>query len=108
MLRFMAVCLMALMLGACASSGQKITPELVSQIEVRKTTVAEMSELFGSPTSQSYGADGKLSMTWMYVFVGPFGTGMKQQSLAVLFNDDNTVEKYNVLDAAPGGVRFGP
>lgn len=108
MLRFMAVCLMALMLGACASSGQKITPDRVSQIEVGKTTVAEMNDLFGSPRSQSYGTDGKLSMTWMYVFVGPFGTGMKQQSLAVLFSDDNKVEKYNVLDAAPGGVRFGP
>jgi outer membrane protein assembly factor BamE (lipoprotein component of BamABCDE complex) len=104
----MAVCLMALMVTACASSGQKITPELISQIQVGKTTVAEMNELFGSPRSQSYGTDGKLSMTWMYVFVGPFGTGMKQQSLAALFSEDNKVEKYNVVDAAPGGVRFGP
>ncbi|MCA4960996.1 outer membrane protein assembly factor BamE [Pseudomonas sp. Y24-6] len=108
MLRFIAICLTALMLGGCASSGQKITPDRISQIEVGKTTVEQMSDLFGSPTSQSYGTEGKLAMNWVYVFVGPFGMGMKQQSLAVLFNEDNKVEKYNVLDAAPGGVRFGP
>lgn len=108
MLRFMAVCLMALMLVGCASSGYKITPEQISKIQPGKTTVAEMNGLFGPPTSQSFGSDGKLSMIWMYVFVGPFGAGMKQQSMAVLFNNDNTVEKYNVVDSAPGGPRFGP
>lgn len=108
MLRFIAICLMAMMIGACASSGEELTPEQISKIEPGKTTVSEMNDLFGSPASQSYGTDGKLSMTWVYVFVGPFGAGMKQQSLAVLFNEDKTVEKYNVIDAAPGGVRFGP
>jgi outer membrane protein assembly factor BamE (lipoprotein component of BamABCDE complex) len=103
----MAACLLALSLTGCASSGQQITPDKTAQIQPGTTTIAKMNDIFGPPTSQAYGTDGKLSMTWMYVFVGPFGTGMKQQSLAVLFNDDGTVSKYNVLDAAPGGVRFG-
>ncbi|RWU21319.1 hypothetical protein DM813_19220 [Pseudomonas alkylphenolica] len=107
MLKLVAVLFMSLLLGACASSGQKITPDLITQIEPGKTTVSQMNDLFGAPASQSYSSDGKLAMTWMYVFVGPFGTGMKQQSLAVLFNTDSTVEKYNVIDAAPGGVRLG-
>ena len=107
MLRIMVVCMMALMLGACASSGREITPDRISQIETGKTTLAQMNGLFGAPRSQSYSSDGKLSMTWSYVYVGLFGIGMKQQTLAALFNNDNTVEKYNVLDGAPGGVRFG-
>lgn len=107
MFRLIAVCLMALFLSACASSGHEMTPSQLSQIEPGKTTLDDMNNMFGSANSQAYGSDGKLSMNWVYVYVGAFGIGMKQQTLAVLFNDDKKVEKYNVINSSPGGVRLG-
>ena len=46
-------------------------------------------------------------MLWSYVHVGPFGTGMKQQTLAVLFDDSGKVKKYNLVDNNNAGVRLG-
>jgi len=46
-------------------------------------------------------------MIWHYVYVGPFGTGMVQQNLAVLFDEKERVEKYNVINGAGQQVRLG-
>lgn len=94
--------------AGCASSGTKIEQENIQQIIVGKTTKDQMIQLFGSPLSQSFGPEGKLSMLWYYVYVGPFGTGMKQQNLAVLFDQKERVEKYNLIDNIGNGVRLGP
>lgn len=91
----------------CASSGTVIEQSKVQQIVIGTTTKGQMYQLFGSPISQSYGAEGKLSMLWHYVYVGPFGSGMKQQSLAVLFDQNEKVEKYNLMDTGGNGVRLG-
>jgi len=92
----------------CASSGRKMEQANVQQIVVGKTTKEQMFQLFGPPLSQSFGTEGKLTMLWHYVYVGPFGTGMKQQSLAVLFDQQEKVEKYSLMDTSGNGPRLGP
>ena len=83
---------------SCASRGKRIDPSDVERIVAGETTKAEMIQTFGNPLSQSFDTNGKLSMIWHYVFVGPFGTGMKQQNLAVLFDQNGVVEKVNLVD----------
>ena len=94
----LTVLVLLLTLFGCASRGNEISQNSVEQIVVGSTTKQEMYELFGSPLSQSYSSDGKLTMIWHYVFVGPFGLGMEQQNLAVLFNENEVVEKFNMLN----------
>ena len=87
---------------SCASNGTKIEKSNVERIIVGKTTKTEMIATFGNPLSQSFSSEGKLSMIWFYVHVGAFGYGMEQQNLAVLFNKNEVVEKYNLIDG--GGL----
>ncbi|WP_375056822.1 outer membrane protein assembly factor BamE [Zobellella sp. DQSA1] len=102
------VIILILVLAGCASSGKQISQSSIEKIIPGTTTKQQMHELFGSPLSQSYGTEGKLTMIWHYVFVGPFGTGMKQQNLAVLFDENEIVEKFNMVNSGDNGVRFGP
>lgn len=95
-------------LAGCASSGRQIEQANIQKIVVGTTTKQQMFEMFGSPLSQAYGSEGKLTLLWHYVYVGPFGTGMKQQNLAVLFDQQERVEKYNLIDNAGNGVHLGP
>ena len=97
----------SVLMASCASSGKIIEQSNVEKIVIGETSKKDMVNMFGSPLSQSFGTDGKLSMIWYYVYVGPFGIGMKQQNLAVLFDGNEVVEKYNLIDGATNGVRFG-
>lgn len=106
-MRFLIIATLLALLTGCASNGRQIEQSDVNQIRPGTTTIADMNSRFGPPVSQSYGSDGKLSMTWFYVYVGPFGTGMEQKILAVLFDDQGRVEKYNLTQGSPGGVRLG-
>lgn len=110
-MRRFIVCILAavsfLAIAGCASSGTKIDQANIQKIRPGATTKQQMIEMFGQPLSQSYGTEGKLSMLWHYVYVGPFGTGMKQQNLAVLFDQQDRVEKYNLVDNTGNGVRLG-
>lgn len=107
MLKACRVILVALLLGGCASSGQQIDQAMVEQIKPGVTTFDQMVEMFGPPAAQSFSSDGKLSANWIYVYVGPFGTGMEQQGMAVLFDESKSVEKFSVSNGARGGVRLG-
>jgi len=102
-----AVVFACILLVGCASSGQKISQSSIDQIEVGQTSKEQMMDIFGPPLSQSYGSEGNLTMLWSYVHVGPFGTGMRQQTLAVLFDDNGKVKKYNLVDNNNAGVRLG-
>lgn len=93
--------------AGCASSGKQIEQTNIQKIAPGSTTKQQMLEMFGPPLSQSFGTEGKLTMLWHYVYVGPFGTGMKQQNLAVLFDQQERVEKYNLVDTTDNGVRLG-
>ena len=95
-------------IAGCASSGTKIEQAKIQQIVVGTTTKDQMIQFFGTPLSQSFGSEGKLTMLWHYVYVGPFGLDMKQQNLAVLFDQKERVEKYNLIDNMGNGVRLGP
>lgn len=97
-----------LAMAGCASSGRQIEEANIQKIVVGTTTKQQMLEMFGPPLSQSYGSEGKLTMLWHYVYVGPFGTGMKHQNLAVLFDQQERIEKYNLVDSTGNGVRLGP
>lgn len=93
--------------ASCASSGNKISQSQIDQIKIGETTFNQMVEIFGAPVGQSYGSEGHLTANWMYIYVGPFGTGMQQQVLAVYFDENNKVQKYNLLNQAPNGPRLG-
>lgn len=107
MLKLIVCTVLAVLLCACASNGREINQEDVARIKVGTTTVSDMNRVFGPPLSQGYSSDGKLTMTWHYVYVGPFGTDMLQQILAVLFDADGKVEKYNLTQGNPGATRLG-
>jgi outer membrane protein assembly factor BamE (lipoprotein component of BamABCDE complex) len=106
-IQFITAVLFVVVAG-CASSGKQIEQANIQKIIPGSTTKLQMLELFGPPLSQSFGTEGKLTMLWHYVYVGPFGIGMKQQNLAVLFDQQERVEKYNVVDNTGNGVRLGP
>ncbi len=96
-----------LILSGCASSGREIDQNQVDQIEIGATTFDDMVSRFGPPMSQGYNGEGKIVASWIYVFVGPFGTGMEQQILAVQFDESKVVEQFNMTQGDPGGVRLG-
>lgn len=98
---------LVVLLAGCASSGNKIDQNQISQIHAGETTLDQMTAIFGQPVGQGYNSDGNLSVNWMYVYAGPFGTGMEQQVLSALFDSDGKVIKYNMLNGSPGGVRLG-
>ena len=106
-LKIITIFIMSITIMSCVSNGTKIERSNVDQIVQGKTTKTEMITTFGNPLSQSFGPEGKLSMIWFYVHVGPFGLGMEQQNLAVLFNENEVVEKYSLVDGNSNGVRFG-
>lgn len=106
-MRFMIVVLAAFIFAGCASSGHKIGPDKIEKIRVGQTDFAEMTKIFGPAVSQSYGSEGKLSVNWMYIHAGPFGSNLKQQVLSVLFDEQGKVEKYTMMDGSPGRVRLG-
>lgn len=97
----------AIFLSACASSGTPIEQSSVDKIVIGTTTKDQLFETFGSPMSQTFNSDGKLMMTWFYVHVGPFGTGMEQQNLAVLFDQKEIVEKFSLTNSGNNGPRLG-
>ena len=97
---------------ASASSGTKINQASVKKITIGVTTKEEMIQMFGSPLSQAYGPEGKLTMIWSYTYVEASAIGvtdMELQNLAVLFDQGEKVEKYNFIDDPNSnyGVRFG-
>lgn len=91
-----------MVIAGCASRGTPIEQADVRQIVQGQTTYDQMLELFGNPLSQSFDSDGNLQAIWFYVYVGPFGTGMEQQNLTVLFDKDNKVKRYVMTDGQPG------
>lgn len=106
-MRFITVLFLAVILAGCASSGRKIDQSSVDQIEQGVTTFDQMAATFGPPMSHSYSGEGKLVASWMYFFVGPFGTGQEQQILSVQFDENKVVEKYTMTQGNPGYGRLG-
>ncbi len=108
MRHFIFTVLLLMTCWGCASSGHQMSQTQVSNIVIGQTTKEDMMRAFGAPISQSYDSDGKLIMLWQYMHVGPFGTGIKQQTMSVLFDENEVVEKYNFINAGgDNGIRIG-
>ncbi|WP_370601155.1 outer membrane protein assembly factor BamE [Pseudomonas nitroreducens] len=101
-MRRIAIAALLIALEGCASNGTPIEQADVQQIVQGQTTYDQMLEKFGNPLSQSFDSDGNLQAIWFYVYVGPFGTGMEQQNLTVLFDKENKVKRYVMTDGKPG------
>jgi outer membrane protein assembly factor BamE (lipoprotein component of BamABCDE complex) len=97
-MRIITALLFVLVLAGCAHRGEQMDEDALRRIAPGVTTRAEMVQMFGNPLSQSFGTEGKLSMIWYYVHVGPFGTNMKQQNLTVLFDQQDRVERFSLVD----------
>lgn len=87
-----------LLLAGCATRGTEITPDVIQSIQVGQTTKTDITNKLGDPVGQTYTENGLLTANWMYIYVGPFGTGMKQQTLSVLFDEGEVVKKYSIVN----------
>jgi outer membrane protein assembly factor BamE (lipoprotein component of BamABCDE complex) len=100
-----------LLINACVSAGNKaITAAgVVSQIEVGKSTQADVTALLGYPVTASYGGQGE--ETWYYTRVTMYPTafqfvplvkaftpslGETTRALAVTFSRDGTVKNLGI------------
>ena len=85
---------------ACASVGTKMDATALAKITPGTTTKAEMLEWFGSPMSQSLDTSGKLVMMWYYNEAQSyiFHIDLEQQILSVLFDTNDVVEKFSLVD----------
>jgi len=95
----------------CATVGQKIDQDKVTEIQEGITTEKEVVELLGSPFSKTMTSDGKIIMMYLYTkvknkarnFIPIVGLiamemDMRQQTLSILIGKDGTVEKYTMND----------
>ncbi|DBA08738.1 outer membrane protein assembly factor BamE [Pseudomonas aeruginosa] len=101
-MRILVIAALLITLAGCASNGTPIEQDDVRQIVQGQTTYDQMLERFGNPLSQSFDSQGNLQAIWFYVYVGPFGTGMEQQNLTVLFDKENRVKRYVMTNGRPG------
>ncbi len=102
----MIICLFFL---GCATIGneQISKSEIISKIEIGKSTKTDMRSLFGEPTKVNFQENGK--EIWEYIYkkgqvkpatfiplVGIFAGGAKIEgnTLTIMFNDKGVVEKY--------------
>ena len=96
-----------LVISACVSAGTKAITDagVVSQIEVGKSTQADVAALLGYPITASYGGQGE--KTWHYTWVNMYPTAFQfvpvvkaftpslcetTRELAVTFSLDGTVK----------------
>jgi outer membrane protein assembly factor BamE (lipoprotein component of BamABCDE complex) len=96
-----------LVLSACVSAGTKAITDagVVSQVEVGKSTRADVTALLGYPITASYGDQGE--ETWYYTRITAFPTGFAfvpvvkavapslgeiTRDLSVTFSPDGTVK----------------
>jgi outer membrane protein assembly factor BamE (lipoprotein component of BamABCDE complex) len=109
MTAWLKLLMVAFLLGisACVSAGTKAVTEagIVSQIEVGKSTRADVTALLGYPLTASYGALGEETWHYAYVTAAPEPTAFvpvvkaytpslrdTTQALAVTFSREGTVK----------------
>jgi outer membrane protein assembly factor BamE (lipoprotein component of BamABCDE complex) len=109
-LRFLTVAVL-LVVSACVSAGTRAITDAgcVSQIEVGKSTQADVAALLGSPITASYG--GQEEETWHYTLITTYpkpvafvpvvkavapSLGQTTRELSVTFTRDGTVKSLGV------------
>ena len=105
-----------LVISACVSTGTKAITDagVVSQIEVGKSTRADVAALLGYPITASYGDQG--DETWHYTWITAYpmptafvpvvkavtpSLGETARGLAVTFNREGAVKSLGVNQPAP-------
>jgi outer membrane protein assembly factor BamE (lipoprotein component of BamABCDE complex) len=105
-----------LTISACVSAGTKAITDagVVSQIEVGKSTRADVTALLGSPITASYGDQGEETWRYTYITAAPtptefvivlkaFTPHLKEttRELAVTFNRDGIVKSLGAPQPPP-------
>jgi len=105
--------ILLIVITGCASSGRRIDPNAVSQIQRGVTTRPEVLRLLGSPESMTTLGDGTTQMLYHYVrattkgttfipiagaFVG--GSNVEQQMVIVLIGPDGLVREVSTTASA--------
>jgi len=113
MRRIIVVIVATCFITGCASTGQRMDPAKISQIEDGVTTRTQVIELLGNPYGTSLTDDGKEKLNYMFVrmrtkarsfipFVGMFfwGADTEKETLQILIGEDGKVQKktYNKAD----------
>lgn len=93
---------LALTVASCATSGKKIDPSATAAIQPGKTTRAEMIEQFGTPSYQGKDASGAIVANWVYVHTGFVGIGTEAQTMYVIFDQNDVVQKVTYSGSVPG------
>ena len=111
-----------LLISACVSAGTKAITDAgcVSQIEVGKSTRADVAALLGYPITASYGGQGE--ETWHYTWITAYPTafafvpvvkavtpslGATTRELSVTFSRDGTVKSLGVNQPRQSVARSG-
>jgi len=107
------------LIGCTTSRGLQIDPLIVSQITEGVTTEGEVMGLFGEPLTREENDEGKVILTYDYthldankaryypvinMMAGKFT--IFKQSLAILFNEQGTVEKYLFYESNGNEIRY--
>ena len=104
----------AILLTACASTGQNFSSDKVTQIKKGETTEAELVQWFGPPENRSLNSEGQATLSWQYgesrvkgesfiPYAGAFmgGQRSKHKSLNVTLGADGKVSRF---DYSGGGT----
>lgn len=99
--------LLAIGLSACATHGQKIDNDSVSQIKKGQTSEQQVVEMFGEPASTGFSSDGSKNLTFSYAsaqanpasfipFIGFLFSGVDSESqyLYVTVDKNGKVKDY--------------
>ncbi|WP_041059177.1 outer membrane protein assembly factor BamE domain-containing protein [Vibrio owensii] len=94
-------------LSACATQGNKIDNESLSQIKKGKTSEQQVVEMFGKPASTGFSSDGSKNLTFSYAsahtnpasyipFIGFLFSGVDSESqyLYVVVDKNGKVKDY--------------
>lgn len=92
------------------SSGVRVDSISVSKIQSGITTKAEMLLWFGVPRAQSMDTSRKSVLSWSYTETQTDAVTMqvKHQILSVLFDANDVVEKFSLIDDTQGTSIFSP
>lgn len=109
-----SICLVLItfLLLGCATSGKRIEADKLKQIKEGLSTKDQVIAIFGKPNTITLNSDKKTIMTYYHIkatnkianFIPGLdllagGVNMDQQTLQVLLNEENIVEKYMLNDS---------
>ncbi len=100
-----AICLV-LSLTSCATIGRNFTASKVYDIQIGKTTAAEIREMFGEPWRVGI-EDGMPTWTYASYHYSALGE-TKTKDLTIRFDANNIVRSYTFNSSDPADIRNRP